>query len=138
MLYPVGSIYESVIDVDTNPSVTLGFGTWAQIEGRMLIGVDIADLSLDTAGTEGGNRVLSAAGHALTLAQMAPHDHTVNADGGSTSSSGPNARFETNNTGTITTNTAGLGEEHTHDISGETDTTSLPPFLTVYMWRRTA
>ena len=74
----------------------------------------------------------------MTIAQMPSHSHTSPASGGSTESSGPYTRFEGDNTGTVTTNATGGGEEHSHNISGETDTSSLPPYLTVYMWRRTA
>ena len=74
-VYPVGSIYMSVVNV--SPASFLG-GTWQAIEqGRMLMAAG----SSWQAGTTGG-----AAYHALTVQEMPTHDHsaTETAAGGHT------------------------------------------------------
>lgn len=136
MKYPVGSFYKSV--EITEPDIKLGFGTWLKIEGRILIGVNQSDSKFDTADIEGGNRTLSIDGHAVTEGELPYHTHTAPASGGSASSSGPNTRFDSNTTGTVTTDSVGGDEEHTHSIVGNNDTTTLPPFYVIHMWKRTA
>ena len=138
MVYPIGSIYQSTLNSSVNPSVTLGFGTWTQIVGRFLIGVDSTDAAFDTAGEIGGNRVLTGEDHVLTEAQMPSHNHTIGNDPGSTAVSGNRVRSESQATGVATTDSTGGGLAHNHSISGETDSTSLPPFIAAYMWQRTA
>ena len=74
-VYPVGSIYMSVVNV--SPAAFLG-GTWQAIEqGRMLMAAG----SSWQAGTTGGN-----AYHTLTVQEMPAHDHsaTETAAGGHT------------------------------------------------------
>jgi len=75
MVYPVGSIYMSAVNI--SPASFLG-GTWQAIEqGRMLMAAG----SSWQAGTTGG-----AAYHALTVQEMPAHDHsaTETAAGGHT------------------------------------------------------
>ena len=111
-VYPVGSIYMSVVNV--SPASFLG-GTWQAIEqGRMLMAAG----SSWQAGTAGG-----AAYHALTVAEMPAHDHSAtetaaggHTHGASTGSAGAHSHSgSTNNAGnhyhTGTTNGAG---SHSH------------------------
>ena len=111
-VYPVGSIYMSVVNV--SPAAFLG-GTWQAIEqGRMLMAAG----SSWQAGTTGG-----AAYHTLTVAEMPAHDHSAietaaggHTHGASTGSAGAHAHSgSTNNAGnhyhTGTTNGAG---SHSH------------------------
>lgn len=124
--YPVGAIYLSA--VSTSPASLFG-GIWEALGGRMLIGVD----STYTAGSTGG-----AATHTLTQAQLP--DIYAN----------PNVprygQVSYNNNGPIQTymfygvqGTAGywvsgidakLGSGQAHN--------NMPPYLAVYMWKRTA
>lgn len=86
-VYPVGSIYMSVVNV--SPASFLG-GTWQAIEqGRMLMAAG----SSWQAGTTGG-----AAYHTLTVAEMPAHDHSAvetaaggHTHGASTGSAGAHA-----------------------------------------------
>ena len=86
-VYPVGSIYMSVVNV--SPASFLG-GTWQAIEqGRMLMAAG----SSWQAGTTGG-----AVYHTLTVAEMPAHDHSAtetaagaHAHGASTGSAGAHA-----------------------------------------------
>ena len=86
-VYPVGSIYMSVVNV--SPASFLG-GTWQAIEqGRMLMAAG----SSWQAGTTGGN-----AYHTLTIAELPAHNHSAtetaagaHAHGASTGSAGAHA-----------------------------------------------
>lgn len=121
-VYPVGSIYMSVNS--TSPQTLFG-GTWVELQGRFLIGRN----STYTAGSTGGE-----ATHTLTVAEMPSHAHTLNAIGWPTNET---ATDHLNNTwgtsgwpkvsGGSMTNTGGSGAHN-----------NMPPYLAVYMWKRTA
>lgn len=68
-VYPVGSIYLSVNNV--NPGTLFG-GTWvAWGSGRVPVGVDVDDADFSTAEKTGGEKK-----HALTASEGPQHDHT--------------------------------------------------------------
>ena len=99
-VYPVGSIYMSVVNV--SPASFLG-GTWQAIEqGRMLMAAG----SSWQAGTTGG-----AAYHALTVQEMPAHDHsaTETAAGGHTHGASTDSAGAHSHSGS--TNSAG---DHAH------------------------
>src|SRR3990167_5467333 len=53
LAYPIGAIYTSV--VSTSPATLFGFGTWSAFgAGKVLIGLDAADVDFDTAEEIGG------------------------------------------------------------------------------------
>ena len=64
LIYPVGSIYMSVLN--TSPAVLFG-GTWEKIEGRFLIGTSTGR----AAGSTGGSETVT-----LTTEQIPSHTHT--------------------------------------------------------------
>lgn len=123
LIYPVGSIYMSVNA--TNPKNLFG-GTWEQIQGRFLLGMS----SSYPAGSQGGE-----ATHTLTANEMPNHTHqyidywTVAAASGT----GRRAvKFNNNNyspeSGGLSTGSSGGGQPHNN----------MPPYLAVYIWKRTA
>ena len=123
--WPVGSVFLSV--VSTNPATLLGFGTWSQIAGgRMLVGQTGSDVDFDTAEETGGEKT-----HTLTTQEIPAHTHSQTAP---TSASGGSVRFatDTNANGAVTdvnaTGSAGGGGAHNN----------MPPYLVVYVWKRTA
>ncbi len=118
LIYPVGSIYINDA-VSTNPATLFGFGTWAAITDRVIIGVGS---TFTPVGATGG-----AATKTLSISEMPAHDHTVtmySAGGGEnlegTQSSSPNA--------TQTTSSAGGGAAFS----------IMNPYYAAYIWRRTA
>lgn len=117
-VYPVGSIYTTVIP--TNPNVIFGFGTWVSIAaGRTLVGVDPAQVEFDTVEKTGGAKT-----HTLTIAEMPAHTH-----GASLFQSG--SAFSLNSSvGTSHTqgNTASVGGGGAHN--------NLQPYITVHFWKR--
>lgn len=116
LIYPVGSIYMSVNN--TNPSTLFG-GTWVQLQNRFLLGAG----SSYTAGVTGGS-----ATHTLTIDEMPSHSHGLKNDktGGSGSAKWVINSSASSGTGVIT-NTGG-NQAHNN----------MPPYLVVYMWKRTA
>lgn len=130
-LWPVGSIYIAV--VSTDPATLLGFGTWAAFgAGRVLVGLNSADTDFDTAEETGGAKT---------------HSHTtdVATNSQSTSNSGPTSANHTH--AGVTTgagNSSGMSADHTHNIAHTHNVpaggsaSSMPPYIVVYMWKRTA
>lgn len=78
--WPVGSVFLSV--TNTNPATLLGGGTWvAFATGRMLIGVDPADTTMNAAEKTGGAKSVTwtaanMPAHFHTMAHSHAHDHT--------------------------------------------------------------
>lgn len=122
LAYPVGAIYTST--VSTNPATTLGVGSWAAFgAGRVLLG----NGGGYSAGATGGATTDS---HALSIAEMPSHTHTVT-HGLSNSGSTPTIGTHDTSAGESTTTSAtGSGSAHTHDI--------MQPYIVVYFWKRTA
>lgn len=145
LTYPVGSIYMSVNS--TNPGTLFG-GTWVQLQNRFLLGAG----SSYSNGATGGSATVT-----LNVNQIPAHTHTQASctDPGnhshyipnarSTSSSGSPPKFESWPTCTSTSRnhyTDGAGS-HTHTITlnntgGGQAHDNMPPYLVVYMWKRTA
>lgn len=113
-VYPVGSIYLSA-SVATNPATILGFGTWTAVAGEFLLGAGGGF----TAGSTGGE-----VNHTLTIPEMPSHNHSSTFVGGSGAIAG-GATYT--NTATTTGSTGGGGGHN-----------NMPPYLTVYIWQRTA
>lgn len=142
MAYPVGSIYISVNN--TNPSTLFG-GTWEQLQDRFLL----ACSSTYTAGSTGGE-----ATHTLTASEMPNHDHNVVEENNvRTGSWGKYDVYALNNgqsgSGHKYYNLSATAGENSWSYSGYhglmTDTAgggqahnNMPPYLAVYMWKRTA
>lgn len=117
--YPVGAIYLSVTDV--NPAELFG-GTWERIGGRFLLGAD----STYAGGSTGGE-----ATHQITTAEMPSHNHALdnyNVTGGTTSFMTVQANDKKGYSGNVNTLYTGGNQPHNN----------MPPYLAVYMWRRTA
>lgn len=108
---------------DTDPSLLFG-GEWKRIEGRFLL----AASSTYTVGATGGE-----ATHKLTVAEMPSHSHGITNAGGLIGWSGANnLSAPQSNNGTITNQAklSNAGSSAAHN--------NMPPYLAVYMWKRTA
>ena len=141
-LYPVGSIYTNAA-VSTNPATLLGFGTWSAFgAGRFMVGLDATNTAFDTAQETGGsaNAIVVNHTHSATSSVSDPgHNHTV---GIQTKTVDQNAGASSlAGAGTTTTSTATTGISVSTSVSstGSSGTNAnLPPYIVVYMWRRTA
>ena len=128
-MYPVGSIYQTTSST-FNPQTAWG-GTWERIKDRFLLAAG----DTYTGGSTGGE-----ATHKLTTQEMPSHAHTmyVNNDGSSSSWSPASGTYlvkpdcvttsTKNYGGALAQNGAGLGQAHNN----------MPPYLAVYIWKRTA
>lgn len=124
-VYPVGSIYISVNS--TSPQTLFG-GTWEAIQGKFLLGSS----STHKAGSIGGEE-----NHTLTVGEMPKHTHLMY----SGNSGGPEqwkpdegsylvdsvTQNKTTWWASLGMNYAGSGASHNN----------MPPYLAVYMWKRT-
>lgn len=148
-IYPVGSIYMSIKDVD--PSTFLG-GTWERWgQGRVPVGVDASDppdTDFATAGKEGGEKQ-----HTLTTSETPTHTHDISVKpdrsgyGGSiyiTTEQGSYVKYlpTANSTNNRIGLEAGLGSPDSvvlmSNIGGDKPHNNLQPYITCYMWKRTA
>jgi len=153
--FPVGAVFIAV--VSTNPATLLGYGTWAAFAaGRMVVGLDAGQTEFDTVEETGGAKT-----HTLTTAEIPAHTHVQDAHthtqnahqhnishvrsattGGATTQVARTADTSstvgadvltdnataTNQNATATNQNAGDGGAHNN----------LPPYVVVYMWKRTA
>lgn len=141
-LNPVGSIHMSVDP--TNPGTIFG-GTWvAWGSGRVPVGVDAGDASFDTVEETGGHKDLQAHDHnGATGLQSANHSHGFTYSYVDTTQAGAAQRrvnaIQTSG-GMAAVNTGGVSANHSHAISndGTGDSGNLQPYITCYMWKRTA
>jgi len=142
--YPVNSI---LITTDSrNPGSYLP-GEWvAFATGKTLIGVNPNDTDFNAANKTGGSKAAKVVTHTHVTASAGEHTHkgvrTPFKESGQTtehySAAGGSSSSEWN-----ATKSAGA---HTHNVNAPTGTNvvaasnsaNLPPYITVYMWRRTA
>ena len=126
-VYPVGSIYMNVNS--TNPGTLFG-GTWEQIQGRFLLGMSNGY----PAGSQGGE-----ATHQLTVDEMPSHNHAMTYGPDSSASS---TGFPYGIAAGSATNSAG-GRGYASNLGtlragGSQAHNNMPPYLSVYIWKRTA
>lgn len=135
--YEVGDILTTINEA--SPAARWPGTVWAAMApGRVLVGVDPADTDFDAPGKTGGEKA-----HALTPAEGSLHDHQITAEspwlffGGAIATDGNNykkiAGAITNasaltSSGQVRTGAAGSGAPHN----------TMPPYETVYRYKRTA
>ena len=126
--YPIGSIYMSVNATDPG---TLFGGTWERITGRFLLAATDGGASgaSQAAGNTGGE-----ATHTLTVNEMPSHGHKTryyssNGSSGSGIEYGSLYKISAQTTG----NSSMLEAE-----GGGAAHNNMPPYLAVYVWKRTA
>lgn len=130
IIYPVGSIYMSVNN--TNPATLFGFGTWEQIKDTFLLSAG----DTYTAGDTGGE-----ATHTLTASEIPKHEHSIQWTNGAYGITN-NAKEGTG--GTIWNYlkmqdiSSGTNLKAAQQSTGGGAHNNMPPYLVVYMWKRTA
>ena len=133
--HPVGSIYQSL---DSTSPETLFGGKWQTINGVFLFSSD----SNHAVGSTGGETT-----HTLTANEMPNHSHGMVISGysgwGQITTSGYILKWDSNvienmSCGQITLPHASYGNLNIGDSGGNTAHNNMPPYLTVYTWKRTA
>jgi hypothetical protein len=144
LIYPVGSVYMSFNYV--SPSTFLG-GTWVLLQGRFLLGACTTDYTnevndfgnmmfINHTGYTGGTTT-----HALTLAEIPSHSHFY--DKPTHKNGYPDGSADTGGGSTNSSYWKGMSSSTTNNGStdyagGVSAHNNMPPYITVYMWRRTA
>lgn len=128
-IYPLGTIY-TVIGTATNPSSTLGRGTWvATGAGRVLIGVGTGTDANGVTKTITSGQASGEYVHTQTLAELAAHSHTLPVR--SNPNSGDGFIEDADSTASVqTASTGSSGSSTPFNVS--------QPSLGVYFWQRTA
>jgi len=139
-LHPVGSIYINATN-STNPGTLLGFGTWTAFgAGRVPVGFDSTNALFDAAEETGGSADATLVSHTHTATVSdTGHTHTVlAASGGNNAQSGGGATAWGGGSVTSSTNSA-LNVSVSNSTEGSSATNAnYQPYITVYMWKRTA
>ena len=134
MIYPVGSIYMSVNS--TSPETLFG-GTWESIGGRFLLGAD----ATYAAGSTGGE-----ATHKLTVSELPVLSGSISMHGegaGGSVVAGVSGVFSAATveqgyqSSAVNSGAPSVSRIEFHVGSGQRHN-NLPPYLAVYMWKRTA
>lgn len=122
--------------VATNPRTLLGFGTWEQIKDRFLLAAG----STYKAGATGGE-----ATHKLTVSEIPRHRHRMRIGWGD-----DNGKFNTLDAATGKGSSWGSAGDFHYDggklfsadgktlVDGDKAHNNMPPYLAVYVWKRTA
>lgn len=121
IVYPVGSIYLSISDI--NPNLLFGIGEWEAIEDRFLLGVGI-----HAAGETGGEET-----HLLTIDELPSHSHQYKRHSLDRDDMDPTTGKDAYGVSNKTLDER-LG---TTELSGANQPhNNMPPYLAVYIWKR--
>lgn len=123
LIYPVGSIYMSTNNV--SPQTFFG-GTWERIQDRFLLGAG----GTYPAGAAGGS-----ATHTLTVNEMPNHYHVMQV--ATTSTTASDAGWRANGVRAYSSQQTDSASDNLRDVGGNAAHNNMPPYLAVYMWKRT-
>lgn len=125
LIYPIGSIYLSVNS--TSPQQLFG-GEWEQIKDKFLLSAG----DTYSSGSEGGE-----ATHTLTVEEMPSHNHSLSDPIDKNSIKLGSMTGDAN--WALTKRAAGYDYNlGTNSAGGGVAHNNMPPYLTVYMWKRTS
>jgi hypothetical protein len=141
-IYPIGSIYTNATN-STNPGTLLGFGTWVAFgAGRVMVGFNASDPLFDSAEETGGSKDAIVVSHTHTATVNDPgHTHQLRRTGHDTGGSslsklGLVTNFTTD-PDSIQASTTGITVANSTEGSSGTNA-NIQPYITVYLWKRTA
>ena len=121
---------------NTNPSTLFG-GTWEQIQGRFLLACDSTYANGSTGGSSSHTHTLSDNG----FAYIGNYSERLNFASGShkwSSYTGDQYSFTHNADAKLTSNDSHYSDGQYVRLGGSTDSnSSMPPYLAVYVWKRT-
>lgn len=134
-IYPIGSIYMSVNS--TNPGTLFG-GTWVSWgTGRVPVGIDTSQTEFSTVEKTGGSKVMHKHSHTTqdTSYGFMAYKSNANVARGVINSSGSTTRRAFT---VPDANQSDLGYSKTTAETGTGTSGNLQPYITCYMWKRTA
>ena len=118
-IYPVGIVV--TLGVSTNPATLFGMGTWEQIKGKVIVGIDDSG-TFDTLDATGGEET-----HTLTVDEMPAHTHSYT------------TKLDESSTGYLTEGGVDAGSVRESSSTGGGDPhNNLQPYIVKYVWQRTA
>ena len=136
----VGDIIISTIS--DNPSTYYAGTQWTLFgQGRTLVGIDTSQSEFNTVLKTGGNKNMQSHNHTGTTSTNGNHNHNNSWDGDSI---GAGSHFKYivtgggSNWGAPTNTTGNHNHTFTTDNTGSGNAQNLQPYITVYMWKRTA
>ncbi len=133
-VYPVGAIFTTVTAYANSAAVVavIGGTTWVSFAaGKMLIGLDSGDADFDTVEETGGAKT-----HTLTESEMPSHNHNW-----ASAEYAGSYDYGTNQLGNNNSYSSSSGAAHSMTTSNTGSGTAhsiMNPYITVYMWKRTA
>ena len=141
-LYPVGAIYINATS-STNPATSLGFGTWTAFgAGRVMVGFDSGNALFDTAEETGGSAdaIVPSHTHTATSTVTDPtHNHSYTQPSAGSLVANINGTGSGAVSGTTGSASTGITVATSVSTTGVSVTnTNYQPYITVYMWKRTA
>lgn len=125
--YPVGAVYMSASA--TNPKTLFGFGTWARIQDCFLLAAG----SAYSAGSTGGE-----ATHTLTVDEMPSHRHDFRFQYSNTTHVNGSTSWQLTKETTGDFTSGDSSEMYVQTNGGGAAHNNMPPYLAVYVWKRTA
>jgi len=142
LLYPVGSIYTNATN-STNPGTLLGFGTWTAFgAGRVMVGFDSGNALFDVAEETGGSADAITVSHTHTATSTVTdptHNHSYTQPSPGTFVQNINGTGQGAVSGTTGSASTGISVATTISSTGSSGTNAnYQPYITVYIWKRTA
>ncbi len=138
-LYPIGSIYINATN-PANPTTYFGFGTWVSFgAGQVPVGFNASDPLFDASEKTGGSKNSVVVSHTHTATVTDPgHTHNI-ANALFQSGAGAIAAYtySSDNPRPIFSSTTGITVSNSTTGSSGINA-NLQPYITVYMWKRTA
>lgn len=146
LMYPVGYIWMST--ENTNPESIVG-GKWTPWgSGRVPVGVDQSQTEFNTPEKSGGSKATESHkhttpnhNHTITVASGGSHTHTIST-AKTTKTGGTSTRANSSKTGTSGSHTHALNQTSSGGgntgLTGGTGNGNLQPYITCYMFKRTA
>jgi len=142
LLYPVGSIYTNATS-STNPATLLGFGTWTAFgAGRVMVGFNASNALFDTAEETGGSADAITVSHTHTATSTVTdptHNHSYTQPSPGSYVQNINGTGQGAVAGTTGSASTGISVATSISTTGSSGTNAnYQPYITVYMWKRTA
>lgn len=142
-IYPVGAIY---ISYNSTSPATLFGGTWTAINGRFLLAQNSTYTAQSVGGKEKHTHIFGVCyrpyygvliGADADALSMTTYDTNNNLTWGGSRNGGDGTSFRKNGALLTSADTSG-GTGQIGRVGNTSYTSNLPPYLSVYMWRRTA